>query len=131
MGRLPAIGGTWAPPKKRKPRGEQRPERVAFTIPEFCFRNSLSRPTYHRLRSQGRGPVEMRIGLNMIRITAEAERDWQRLMQEPNEALEQQAVARAVKAGDAAVKSDKHVSKRTRRGGAVESKQQHNRSNTP
>jgi hypothetical protein len=73
-------------------------ERAAYTIPEFCFRNHISRPAYHRLRA-----------------TAEAERDWQRLMQEPNEALEQQAVARAVKAGDAAVKSNKHISKKTRR----------------
>ena len=32
---------------------------------------------------EGRGPEEMRVGLNMIRITAEAERDWQRRMQEP------------------------------------------------
>ena len=56
----------------------------------------------------------MRIGLNLIRITAEAERDWQGLMQEPNEALEQQAVARAVKAADVAVKSSKHVSNRDR-----------------
>ena len=53
-------------------------ERAAYTIPEFCFRNHISRPAYHRLRAQGRGPVEMRIGLNIIRITAEAERDWQR-----------------------------------------------------
>ena len=90
---------------------EQSLERAAYTLAEFCFRNHISRPAYHRLRAEGRGPVEMRIGLNMIRITAEAERDWQRLMQEPNAELEQQAVARAVKAGEAAVKSDKHVSK--------------------
>ena len=86
-------------------------ERAAYTIPEFCFRNHISRPAYHRLRAQGRNPAEMRIGLNMIRITAEAEDDWQQLMQEPNAELEQQAVARAVKAGEAAAKSDKHVSK--------------------
>ena len=36
---------------------------------------------------EGRGPVEMRIGLNLIRITAEAERDWQRRMQEPKRGL--------------------------------------------
>ena len=70
------------------------------------------RPAYHRLRAQGRNPTEMRIGLNMIRITAEAEREWQQLMQEPNEELEQQAVEQAVKAGEAAVKSDKHISKK-------------------
>ena len=90
-------------------------ERAAYTLSEFCYRNQISRPAYHRLRAEGRGPAEMRIGLNMIRITAAAELEWQRLMQEPNEALEQQAVARAVKAGDAAVRSDKHVSKRARK----------------
>ena len=94
-------------------------ERAAYTLSEFCFRNHISRPAYHRLRAQGRNPAEMRIGLNMIRITAEAEREWQQLMQEPNAELEQQAVARAVKAGDAAVRSDKHVSKKARRGPRV------------
>jgi hypothetical protein len=97
--------------------GSSALERAAYTIPEFCFRNSISRPTYHRLRAEGRGPVEMRIGLNVIRITAEAERDWQRSMQEPREDLETRAAARAVKAGDAAAKSSKHVSKRAARGG--------------
>ena len=63
-------------------------ERIAYTVPEFCFRNSISRPTYHRLRAQGLGPKEMRLGLNAIRITAEAERDWQRRMQEPRTDLE-------------------------------------------
>ena len=86
-------------------------ERIAFTIPEFCFRNSISRPTYHRLRAEGRGPVEMRPGLNVIRITLEAERDWQRQMQKPREDLEARAVERAVKAGEAAVRSNKHISK--------------------
>ena len=89
-------------------------ERVAYTIQEFCYRNRISRPAYHRLRSEGRGPVEMRPGLNLIRITAQAERDWQRAMQEPNAELEQQAVARAVKAGEAAAKSNNHVSKKGR-----------------
>jgi hypothetical protein len=90
-------------------------ERTAFSVAEFCFRNDISRPTYQRLRSQGRGPVEMRLGLNTVRITAESERAWQHLMQQPNPKLEQQAVARAVKAGDAAAKSPAHVSKQGRR----------------
>jgi hypothetical protein len=89
-------------------------ERVAFTIPEFCFRNNISRPTYHRLRSQGRGPAEMRLGLNGIRITVEAERAWQQRMQEPREDLEARTAERAVKAGDAAAKSDRHISKKRR-----------------
>ena len=90
-------------------------ERAAYTIQEFCFRNRISRPAYHRLRLQKRNPAEMRIGLNMIRITAEAEREWQRAMQEPREDLEALASERAVKAGEAAAKSSKHVSKRTAR----------------
>ena len=89
-------------------------ERVAYTIPEFCFRNNISRPTYHRLRAEGRGPVEMRLGLNAIRISAEAERDWQLQMQKPRPDLEIRTAERAVRAGDAAVKSDLHVSKRRR-----------------
>jgi hypothetical protein len=87
-------------------------ERVAYTLAEFCYRNQISRPAYHRLRAEGRGPAEMRIGLNMIRITCEAERDWQRAMEEPNAELEQQAIERAVRAGEAAVKSNNHISKR-------------------
>src|SRR5215831_18291547 len=89
-------------------------ERVAYTVPEFCFRNNISRPTYHRLRAEGRGPVEMRLGLNAIRITADAERDWQRQMQKPQPDFETRAVERAAKAGDAAVKSSRHVSNRRR-----------------
>ena len=58
--------------------------------------------------------MEMRLGLNAIRITAEAERDWQRRMQEPREDFETRAVERAVKAGDAAARSSAHVSKRRR-----------------
>jgi hypothetical protein len=87
-------------------------ERAAYSVHEFCLRNNISRPTYHRLRAEGRGPKEMRLGLNIIRITAAAERDWQCRMQEPRNDLEIKATARAVKAGDAAVKSSKHISKR-------------------
>ena len=41
----------------------------------------------HRLRSQGLGPTEMRIGLNPVRITADAEREWQRRLQKPQREL--------------------------------------------
>ena len=88
-----------------------------------CFRLGLALPSWRPARrttppgrSQGRGPVEMRIGLNAIRVTADAERDWQRRMQAPSADLEQRAQARAVKAGEAAAKSSKHVSKKARRG---------------
>jgi hypothetical protein len=91
-------------------------EQLAYSIPQFCIRNHISWPTYRRLRLEGRNPREMRIGLNLIRITANAEREWQQRMQEPREDLETRAAERAVKAGDAAAKSDKHVSKKRRRG---------------
>jgi len=90
-------------------------ERVAYTVPEFCFRNNISRPTYHRLRAEGRGPVEMRLGLNAIRISADAERDWQQEMQKPRPDLKIRNAERAVMAGAAAVKSARHVSKRHKR----------------
>jgi hypothetical protein len=89
-------------------------ERVAYTVPEFCFRNNISRPTYHRLRAEGRGPVEMRLGLNAIRISAEAERAWQQEMQKPRPDLEARTAERAVMAGDAAVRSHRHISKQRR-----------------
>src|SRR6516165_2918062 len=104
----PARGG----PALGTTRSDSALERAAYTIPEFCFRNNISRPTYHRLRAEGRGPVEMRFGLNAIRISAEAERDWQLQMQKPRPDLETRTAERALKAGDAAVKSSKHVSKR-------------------
>jgi hypothetical protein len=87
-------------------------QKAAWTVPEFCFRNSISRSGYQRLRAEGRGPAEMRLGLNLIRISAQAERDWQRQMQEPQPDLEGRAMERAMKAGDAAVRSSKHISKR-------------------
>ena len=87
-GRLPFAFSMGLPPLRKGgtawalPRSEAGPslERIAYTIVEFCLRNSISRPTYHRLRSQGLGPTEMRIGLNIIR---HAEREWQRRLQKP------------------------------------------------
>jgi hypothetical protein len=91
-------------------------ERGAFSIPEICFRNDISRTAYHRLRSEGRGPRETRFGLNLIRITAEDERDWLHRLQMEGADFEAQATERAVKAGAAAAQSPTHVSKRRRRG---------------
>src|SRR5262245_17214678 len=79
------------PPRHRDERGgqalgdnrsEQQGGADVYTVPEFCSRNKISRPTYHRLRTEGRGPAEMRLGLNLIRITAAAEADWRARMQQ-------------------------------------------------
>jgi len=97
------------------PKASAALERAAFTVPEFCYRNGISRQKYGTLKAEQRGPVEMRLGINTIRITAEAERDWQLLMQELQPDIETKAAERAVKAGAAAAKSPKHVSKTRRR----------------
>jgi hypothetical protein len=52
--------------------------------------------------------------LERNRLTVE--REWQQQMQEASDVYEQQARARAVKAGEAAARSSKHVSKKRRRG---------------
>ena len=97
--------------------GSSALERASYTIPEICFRNHISRPKYHRMRAEGRGPVETRFGLNTIRVTAEDEREWlRRLQKESDQDFEARAAERAVRAGEAAVKSEKHISKRARRG---------------
>ncbi|MER8525208.1 hypothetical protein [Mesorhizobium sp. M0494] len=59
--------------------------RAAFTIKEFCKRNRISPNTYHKAKSAGTGPTEMRIpGTTVVRITAEAERAWQQRWENPS-----------------------------------------------
>jgi hypothetical protein len=53
--------------------------------------------------------------LNAIRISAEAERDWQRRMQEPRADFKTRAVERAVKAGDAGQEQRARPQKTARR----------------
>jgi hypothetical protein len=89
--------------------------RNLYTVPEFCARNSISRQTYDRMRKRGLGPRETRLGLNIIRVSADAERDWQQEAEKPRPDLEQQATERAMKAGGAAAKSPNHVSKTRRK----------------
>lgn len=95
----------------------RRLERVAFSIQEFCWRNDISPPTYHKLKNAGLGPDEMRIG-NVIRITTEAELKWQRARTYPTgQEAEAKArskamtVARGKKAGKLSAKSPRHISK--------------------
>ena len=97
-----------------KSKASPSPEQIAFSVPQFCARNFISRPTFERLRRLGLGPREMRPTLNIIRITLDAEREWQLEMQKPRPDLERRAAERAVKAGGAAVKSPVHVSKKRR-----------------
>jgi hypothetical protein len=96
-------------------------ERQAFSIAEFCGRNAISPCTYHRLKGEGRGPLEMHLG-GAIRISIEAEKAWRCAREMPDDA-EARLIARekaarersARKAGKASVASPHHVSKRHKR----------------
>jgi hypothetical protein len=54
------------------------------TITEFCRKKKLSRAKYFKMRQKGRGPREARDG-KWVRITPEAERDWDRAREQSNE----------------------------------------------
>jgi hypothetical protein len=53
--------------------------RSAFTVPEFCRRNAISKGLYYKLDKQGKGPRYFFAGVEdgHRRITPEAEREWQ------------------------------------------------------
>jgi predicted DNA-binding transcriptional regulator AlpA len=54
------------------------PARHSKTIAEFCASHGISRGTYYRLKREGRGPEELRLGPQLPRITAAAEEAWLR-----------------------------------------------------
>ena len=94
-------------------------ERRAFSIQDFCFRNSISTTTYFKLRRNGLAPLEMKLG-RAVRISAEAETVWRQQRERPSDTesrlIQREAearVRRAKKAGAASVASPNHVSKRT------------------
>ena len=49
----------------------------AFSITEFCQRNRISVPLYYKLRKQGLGPAEFRMGARVL-ISKEAAAAWRR-----------------------------------------------------
>jgi hypothetical protein len=109
------IQATAQPEVERAP--ARQPDRVAFSIGEFCARNGIGSGTYHKLKRLGLGPDEMRFG-NVVRITAEAELKWQRARTYPkgDEAKakarsEAVTAARGRKAGKLSAASPRHWSK--------------------
>ena len=97
-------------------------EAVSFNISEFCARHGISRGKYFGMRKVGIGPAEMRLGPGTVRITREAELDWQRARSNPTgvelvEIEQGKAVlaARGSTAGTAAAASPKHISNRRQR----------------
>jgi hypothetical protein len=84
------------------------------TIPAFCRRHNFGHSTYYRMRAAGHGPRELRIpGSSIIRITPEAEREWEERMQQTP--VNNKLIRRATKAGRLAVESPRHPSNMRRR----------------
>lgn len=86
----------------------------SYTIAEFCAAERFTRPYYHKLKREGRGPREMRDG-RLVRISHKARLDWQKMREQlTDEQVEFDAKLheRALVAGAAAAASPKHISKR-------------------
>lgn len=56
------------------------PEPSCFTIPEFCRHHRLGPSTYYKLRGEGRGPREIRLGHKVL-ISRESAARWRRAME--------------------------------------------------
>jgi hypothetical protein len=103
-----------------------KPERVSFSIADFCYRNDISLSTYHKMKRLNLGPREMRLN-TVVRITLDSERKWQEARSNPRgaeaeakAAAQEIASARGRRAGQLAVQSPRHVAniKRAARTGA-------------
>jgi predicted DNA-binding transcriptional regulator AlpA len=55
-----------------------QPPQQYVTIAEFCERFGISRAFYFKLRTQGEGPDEVRIGSRKVVITMEAVQAWEK-----------------------------------------------------
>jgi hypothetical protein len=91
------------------------------TIAEFCKSKRISRASLYKLVSLGLGPTMFAIpGTRIMRITAQADAEWERRMAELAQSQAAQLErerrhALAVTAGQAAAASPLHISKRGER----------------
>jgi hypothetical protein len=53
----------------------------SMTIPQFCKLHRIGRSTYYELQRKGLGPVVMQHLGRIVRISAEANRDWIKKME--------------------------------------------------
>ena len=51
--------------------------RLAFSIPEFCEAHGISEGFFYKLKKQGEGPREMKVGARTL-ITFESAAEWRR-----------------------------------------------------
>jgi hypothetical protein len=64
---------------RKKRRSPQDPTVAAdadcLSVAEFCRRNGISKPFYFKLRAQGLGPEEIRLGARVL-ITRQSAEKW-------------------------------------------------------
>jgi predicted DNA-binding transcriptional regulator AlpA len=53
---------------------------MMFSVQEFCHAHRISRGTFYKLLSAGRGPRAIKIGTRTL-ITTEAAEEWRRRME--------------------------------------------------
>jgi hypothetical protein len=51
--------------------------RLALTIREFCASHAISEAFYYKLKKQGKGPCEMKLGARTL-ISFESAAEWRR-----------------------------------------------------
>jgi len=51
--------------------------RLALSIPEFCEAHGISEGVFYKLKKQGKGPREMKVGARTL-ITFESAAEWRR-----------------------------------------------------
>jgi hypothetical protein len=51
--------------------------RLALSIPEFCKAHGISEGFYYKLKKQGEGPLEMKLGARTL-ISFESAAEWRR-----------------------------------------------------
>jgi predicted DNA-binding transcriptional regulator AlpA len=62
-------------PHPPRPPSTGPPPRLAYSIDEFCLAVGISRFTYYKMKKDGTGPREMRIGDRGF-VSVEAAREW-------------------------------------------------------
>jgi hypothetical protein len=93
-----------------------------WTRQEFCSRKRISKSTYLKMKKAGLAPEEtvlMLPGFNLVRISAQARRDWNRKLAELRQSKEAELEsarrqAQVETAGRLAAQSPNHVSRRAR-----------------
>jgi hypothetical protein len=67
-------------PVPKLPEQASTSTRALFTVEQFCDDHQISPAFYYKLRKQGRGPVEIKLG-SLTRISPESAAAWRRRMQ--------------------------------------------------